>query len=365
MASMFKPSRIISVLLVAGAAAWILSGDLNPAVEEPTAEPPPTVVEEPQEVATRVSVVTATPEDHQRQITLSCTTEADHQSVAVARGAGVIIALNVERGSKVRSSDVIAEISDEGREAAVKQAKALLEQRRAEYEARKKLIDKGNAPKNDLPALEAAVAAAEAALANAEAEADRSKIRSPIDGVVNSVPVQVGQAIQAGTTIAEVIDPDPMLAVGAVSERERGQLAVGQSASVRFIDGLTVDGKVSYLGLSADDATRTYPVEAHMANRDSRIPDGVSCELTVDTKPVPAASVPRSALVFSDKGELGIRIADDESRVRFVPVSIVDDGREDVWVTGIDGTTRVIVVGQEFVKDGDLVEPVSEVAAVE
>ena len=114
-----------------------------------------------------------------------------------------------------------------------------------------------------------------------------------------------------------------------------------------------------------DDATRTYPVEAHMANRDSRIPDGVSCELTVDTKPVPAASVPRSALVFSDKGELGIRIADDESRVRFVPVSIVDDGREDVWVTGIDGTTRVIVVGQEFVKDGDLVEPVSEVAAVE
>ena len=81
--------------------------------------------------------------------------------------------------------------------------------------------------------------------------------------------------------------------------------------------------------------------------------------MTVALAPMQAAAVPRSALIFSDTGELGVRIADEKSLARFVPVALVDDGRETVWVTGIDKPVRVIVVGQDFVKDGDPVEAVS------
>jgi len=362
--SIFKPSRILSVLIILAAAGWIASGMLTP---EASQEPPPVdkPAEEPKPVAQRVSVSTAIPQQHQRQVTLSCNTKADHSSVAVARGGGVIVDLNVDRGSEVHAGDVVAKLSDEGRQAAVKQTQALLDQRRAEYEANKKLIESGNSPKLQLPSLEAAVAAAEAALSIATSEADRAVIRSPLDGVVTSVPVEVGQAIQPATAIAEIIDPDPMLAIGAVSERERGHLKVGQEATVRFIDGREVRGSVSYVGLSADSATRTYPVETTISNADASIPDGVTCEMVVDAAPIEAASIPRSALVFSDDGELGVRYADDESRVGFMPVSIIDDGRESVWVTGIDRATQVIIVGQDFVKEGDLVEAVSAIAAVE
>ncbi|MEP2741668.1 MAG: efflux RND transporter periplasmic adaptor subunit [Bauldia litoralis] len=385
MASIFKPSRVISVAILLAAAGWIASGVFSPANEDVAhggdtvaadgtqvasldGEPPvagETAVAEAEVFVQRVSVRSATPEPHQRQIVLSCTTEADNASVAVARGAGVIVELNVERGSKVRADEVVAKLSDEGRVAAVKQAEALLLQRQAEYDANKSLIDKGNAPKNQLPALEAAVASAEATLATANALADRSIVRSPVGGVVDSVPVQVGQAVEAGSLIAEIIDPDPMLAVGAVSERERGYLDLGQSATMRFIDGKTVDGEISYVGLSADKATRTYPVEARMANPGALIPDGVTCEMVVTTEPVIATSIPRSALVFSDDGLLGVRLADENDRVQFKQISIVDDGRDSVWVAGIDEPTRIIIVGQDFVKDGDLVEPVSEVAKVE
>ena len=68
-------------------------------------------------------------------------------------------------------------------------------------------------------------------------------------------------------------------------------------------------------------------------------------------------SISRSALIFSDAGELGVRIADEKSQARFVPVKIVDDQLQSVWATGIDKSARVIV-GQDFVKDGDLVEAV-------
>jgi membrane fusion protein, multidrug efflux system len=131
---------------------------------------------------------------------------------------------------------------------------------------------------------------------------------------------------------------------------------------VRFIDGSLVNGTVSFISISADKATRTYPVQVRMANADAAIADGVTCEMVVTTAPVEAASVPRSALVFSDAGELGVRVVDGDDKAQFVPIKIIDDRLDSIWVSGIDQPTRVIVVGQDFVKDGDQVESVTEVA---
>lgn len=355
---LLKPSRVISVLILLAAAGWIASGTFAPSEDASHSGEPAPPEAAPTIPIQKVTVAPAAPADHRRQITLSCTTEADNSAVAVARTSGILTTLDVARGDQVAANQTIATLSDEGRSAAVLQAEALLDQRIAEYEANKALIEKGQAPKNQLPALEAAVAAARAAVAAAEAEADRSIIRSPTAGIVQTVPVQVGQAIQPGAEIAAVVDPDPMLAVGAVSERERGNVRVGQTATMRFIDGTTRTGTIDYVGVSADPATRTYPVQALMANTDGAIGDGVTCEMAVETEAVVAYSVPRSALVFSDEGGLGVRVVDADSKARFVPITIVDDAIGSVWVTGIEGPARVIVVGQDFVRDGDQVEAV-------
>ena len=356
---LLKPSRLIAAALVIGAALWIISGRLGPPAPTETAtEAAATKAAEAVPIQ-KVGVTTATPEQHERTIVLSCVTEADRRASAVARGAGIITELSISRGAKVTSGETIAKISDEGRLANVAQAQASLDQVLQDYNSRKSLVDRGDAPRNTVAALESAVAGARAALAAAQAEADRSSVRAPIDGIVDTVAFQVGQAVQAGSEIAKVVDPDPMLAIGYVSESRRGLLEVGQTAEVRFIDGTKVHGIVKFVGLSADKATRTYPVEATMANANAEIGDGVTCEMTVALAPMQAAAVPRSALVFSDDGRLGVRIADEKSQARFMPVAIVDDGRESVWVSGLKGASRVIVVGQDFVKDGDAVEAVS------
>lgn len=359
----FRPSRLIALALVVGAAVWIVSGRLASKEGETAAKTPAAEAAAAPVPVQKVSVTTAVPEQHQRSVVLSCVTKADHRAQATARGAGVLVELNASRGQVVKSGDVLGTISDEGRAAAVLQAQALLDQRQSEYDANRKLIQTGDAPRNNLPALEAGVKAAQAALAAAQAEADRSQVRSPIDGVVDTVPVQVGQALQIGAEVAEIVDPDPMLAVGAVSEARRATLVVGQSVDVRLIDGTKVSGTVDFVGLSADKATRTYPVEARMANPSSEIADGVTCEMTVMLAPIEATPVPRSALIFSDDGRLGVRIADKENKAKFVAISVVEDGRESVWVTGLPDETRIIVVGQDFVKDGDEIEAVAASAA--
>jgi len=360
--AIFKPSRIIAIAVVVAAALWIGSGVFG-SNEEPAGDR--TAAEAPTIPIQKVAVATANPEKHERVILVSCVTEADHRAIAAARGGGVLVDLLVSAGDAVQADDTIGRISDEGREAAVKQAEALVAQRRAEYEANKKLIDQGTAPRNSLPALEAAVAAADAVLASARAEAEKLAIKSPIGGIVDSVPLQVGQAVQDGTEVAEIIDPDPMLAVGAVSEFRRGSLRIGQNVTVRFVEGPPVDGKINFVGLSAEAATRTYKVEATMMNPDAAIADGLTCEMSISLEPIEAVSIPRSSLVFSDAGELGVRIVDANDKARFVAIEIVDDQQASVWVTGIEGPARVIVVGQDFVKDGDPVEAVSSADVAE
>lgn len=356
----FRPSRLIAVALIIVAVAWVLSGRFGPQAQEDTGGSAGSEAAAPVVPIQKVAITTATPEQHARQVVLSCITKADHSAQAVAQAAGTIVTLSVERGTAVKAGEAIAQISDEGRAAAVAQAKALLDQRTSEYDSNKKLIDTGDAPRNTLAALEAGVAAARAGLAAAQAESERSVVKAPIDGIVDTVPVQIGQAVQIGMAVATIIDPDPMLAVGAVSEARRALLATGQDAQVRFIDNSKVPATVDFVGLSADKATRTYPVEARMNNGDGQIADGVTCEMSVTLAPKTAASVPRSALVFSDDGRLGVRIVDGDNKVQFVAVDLVDDTGTNVWVTGIETPSRVIVVGQDFVKEGDVVEAVTE-----
>ncbi len=77
--------------------------------------------------------------------------------------------------------------------------------------------------------------------------------------------------------------------------------------------------------------------------------------------PVAAMTVHRlspGVLTLDDDGAVGVRTVDPDNRVVFMPVSIAMQDAEGFWVTGLPETVTVITVGQEYVSDGQLVEPV-------
>jgi multidrug efflux system membrane fusion protein len=55
---------------------------------------------------------------------------------------------------------------------------------------------------------------------------------------------------------------------------------------------------------------------------------------------------------------LGVRAVDAADTVQFIPVSVIEDDQADMWVSGIAGGTRVIVQGQDFVREDQKVSPV-------
>ena len=355
-----KASRITAVGLVAGAVLWIASGHLMPrdSAEGQAAIRPGEAKTQP---AFHVETATAKLIAHSPTLTLSGRTEADHKVALAARTGGVLTELRVKRGQHVEKGEIVAVLADEAREAQVAQAQALVDQRKTELEAKRSLIASGALPKLDLVNLEAQYKSAQAALSVARAEFERSIVRAPWAGVITNVPAEVGGAAFSftGTEIATLVALDPMLAVVEVSERKLAGIKVGETAEVRLVTGQTVAGRVRYVAESASATTRTYRIEVVMANPDGKIPDGITAEVVLSLKPVPAVEVPRSALTISSAGDIGLRVVGASDKVAFVPVHLVEDMQDTMWVAGVQDGARVIVRGQDFVREGQVVAPVA------
>ncbi len=105
--------------------------------------------------------------------------------------------------------------------------------------------------------------------------------------------------------------------------------------------------------------TRTYRVEVELTNADHAIADGVTAEVTFMLAPAPAARLPRSALTFSADGVLSVRTVGTDGIVASVPVTIMEDASDEIWLGGLAPGALVIVQGQDFVKDGQKVEPIA------
>ena len=67
--------------------------------------------------------------------------------------------------------------------------------------------------------------------------------------------------------------------------------------------------------------------------------------------------LPGSSLTLDNEGTIGIRVVGEGDIARFLPVGILRDTVDGIWVTGLPDTVKVIVTGQEYVTDGVPVIP--------
>lgn len=354
----FHKVAAIAVLIVT--AAWVVTGQFSSvgsAANEDEAQAP---AERPQvQAPVRTVAVVAPPHiEHARAIRVSGYTDADKRAVLATRAAGVVEELPISLGQRVKAGDLIVKLEAEGKQAAVDTARQVVSQREAEATAARRLDQQGNAPKLQLDNVLSALAAARSQLEAAVAELERNSVRAPFDGVIDRVDVELGSSAQAGTPVATILNLNPILARGEVSERDLGYVKPGDPAQVRLVNGLVVDGKIRHISRDATSATRTFRVEVAIPNENGAVPAGMTAEITLRAAPVDATVLPRSVVTLSSDGDLGIRAVDPDNKVVFYPIDLVDDTAGGLILAGIPSNVRIIVAGQELISEGDTVNPV-------
>ncbi len=204
---------------------------------------------------------------------------------------------------------------------------------------------------------EAGIEAAQAAVAAAEREIERLTITAPFSGLLESDTAELGTLMQPGSPCATIIQLDPIKLVGFVPEANISQVNVGSLAGARLATGQEVTGNVTFLSRSADALTRTFRVEVRVANEDLAIGDGQTAEILIQSEGRAAHLLPASSLTLDNEGNIGIRAVDADNITRFMPISVLRDTIDGMWVTGLPEQVNVIVVGQEYVIDGVPVIP--------
>lgn len=345
----------IAAIVAALAILWLLSGLLSGG-KQPLPEKAAVVGAKraaSEEITVKARRLQAQP--YITRVVVNSRSEANRSVQVRAELDGVIAALPVAEGQRVAAGDVICEIAAEDRPEKLTRAQATLRKAELDYAGAKKLKGRGLQSETAMAQQEVALANARAELKRAQVDVKNLKIRAPFDGLVNSRAVELGDFIRRGEECATVLDLDPVLIVGEVSESEVGKLQPGGPASAQLQRGQLVEGRLRYVSQQAHPTTRAYRIEVAVPNPDGALRSGLSARMALPTGEVLAHRINASLLTLDDRGQLGVRTLDEDHRVRFVNVQLVSDESEGVWVAGLPARALLITVGQEYVSEGEQV----------
>jgi len=306
----------------------------------------------------KVSVTISQAQAYERSLIVRGRTQASRNVMIRSEVKAPVRNITAKRGAFLAKGDIIAILSPQDKPAAVAEQEARVKELEAKLAAAQKLFDKGYRGATDLAAAEANLEQALAGLETAHLNLSNTRIKAPFDGILADRPVEQGDYLNTGDNIAHIVDLDPLYIVAEVSEVDVGLLYTGMEGTAKTVTGIHRDGFVHYIAPTANDITRTYQVEMTVENPGYKIPSGLTTEISIPLKTVQAHKIPPSALSLSDDGTVGVKHVLINNTVKFQEIEILADENDGVWVDGLPQRFQLINVGQEYVTDGETVEPV-------
>ena len=356
-----RSTYIWATTIAVSLAVWLVSGQINsaPVVIDPSIAEQNRINEEigSDSIPTRVRVEQIRAVEKIRYTNIRGKTQNKRTVNARAEIVGRIVDRRVERGDVVATDTVLCELSIEDRQTALIEAQELVSQARIDYRGALKLEAKGFNSDSAIAATKARLASAAAQLKRRQLDVEKILIRAPFAGVVEDVHVEIGDYVNPGQGCATIVDLNPMLMVGRVSEKDVLDLNLGELAIGVLADGQTVNGPVTFVGQQSDPQTRTYAVEIQLDNSDGALRSGITAEIKIPVERLLAQKISPALFALDDSGAIGVRVLDKNNVVHFHTIEIISEGPNGVWVTGLPNQTTVITVGQEMVVAGERVDP--------
>ena len=183
---------------------------------------------------------------------------------------------------------------------------------------------------------------------------NRTEVKAPFSGYIESI-VKPGNFLDRGQICATIIDLDPIKFVAEVPEIQVSKVNIGQEAIIELITNQRVNGNLTFVSKSASPKTKTFKIESEIVNSSGSIKDGVTATMTIRTDPVLAHRISPSILVLDDLGRIGVKVVNSNNVVEFSEVQIIEDLEEGLWISGLPDSVEIIVQGQGFVEDGQII----------
>ncbi|MDL0430388.1 efflux RND transporter periplasmic adaptor subunit [Marinobacter sp. TBZ242] len=343
-------SLLVLVLLV----VWMATGNVKEARDE---APEATPDQDKGMPSVQVDILRARP--YEPGLMLQGQLEPWRAVSIGARAAGTVEELMVEQGERVEEGKVLLRLSEDGRGAAVEQWQSRIRKLEADLSAAQQLRARDLTSESELLTLQSELSAARAELARARLAVDNLTPRAPFDGTINRRDVDLGDLVQVGSPLLELVRIDRLKATGQIPQQSVGNVEEGQKATIHTLDGEMLEGQVSFVASAADPQTRSFAVEVTVENPDRKRVAGGSATLRISLPEVRAMFISPAYLSLGDDGRPGIRYVGENNQVVFTTVKLLNVTTDGAWVTGLPEEIRLITRGAGFVSIGQQVRPVN------
>ncbi len=286
------------------------------------------------------------------------TLTASEELIVVSETQGKITRIHKQVGDYVRQNDVLVEVDDETIAANVLVAEANFEQQTKDLE-RLQRLEQGNAiAKHDLEQARIGLKKAEADLITARKALRDTRIKSPINGIVNKRMVEKGEFLAGGKQVYEIVNTSTLKIWIKVPEKDIFKLSKGQTAEITIpsLPGGTFSGKINAIGEKADNAMK-FDVEIQVNNPGGKqhLKAGLFSEIRIPVEASPAILIDKTALVGSMKNPSVFVAEGNQAVKKEIVVNESDDQNVEV-ISGLKEGEQVVISGQLNLNQGDRIK---------
>jgi membrane fusion protein (multidrug efflux system) len=226
------------------------------------------------------------------------------------------------------------------------------------------LYNEGIISKEKVDQCKATLTSSLAKLDLARLQLEKATIRAPVAGILNKVYFDVGEYVKQGDKIADIVVIDPIKVAVQVPEKDVAYINLGKTAKVLFqmTENSEYEGKISYISVMGDSATRTYNTEITVSNPSHEILPSMIGRVQILRQQIEGAiTVPLFAVIPHDEFKSVFVEKDGRAEERQVKLGILEGNRVQI-MDGLQPHERLIVEGHRELASG---EPVRVQGVVE
>ena len=183
-------------------------------------------------------------------------------------------------------------------------------------------------------------------------EFNKVALFAPFNGILLDGHKIGGELVMPGEKVYELIDLSSLKIFGYINENEILSISLNNEVSISIL-GEEIEGKIDYISPISDPNTKTFEIVVKVDNKNYRYKDGLSSMISIKKGEVLAHKISPSILALGNGGELGVKVINDESKVLFKEVQVIEDTSEYMLVTGLNKKEQLIIVGQQYVSSGE------------
>jgi membrane fusion protein, multidrug efflux system len=291
----------------------------------------------------------------------TATLEAEADAEVVAKVSAEVRRLAVEEGDTVRAGQLLALLDDRQLRLQAAQTRAAFAKAERDYKRKVELHQKGLVAAGAFESLKYDLENLRAAYDLAQLSLSYTEIRAPFAGIVSARRIKLGQMVQLGDRLFRVTDPTPLKASFFVPERELQRLKIGQPATVQLdaLGGQTFPAIVSLVSPTIDATTATFKVTLEVNDKAGVVKPGMFARVgIVFERRANALTIPRAATLESDGATTVFVVAEGKANERTVTLGLSNGAHVEI-ASGLAAEEKVVVVGQNGLKDGNAVRIVS------